>query len=197
MRKFINKLFIFCFTLMLISGLALLYAEFAVSNYASIFQLKTDYFNENKKNINTLVLGSSHNKMAINPELIKSFKCANLAYGGQDIKIDSALLKTVIKQLPKLKFVILELSYQTLEQRFNPNYHRNSLYLRAYDINLFNRSTKLIDYSIYLSNPKLYNQFLNPFVSNTPLNEFGFEKLYDDSSMPDKQVLYDIQRKKQ
>lgn len=175
MRKFIIKLLLFTTSSMVLLALVLTYAEYSLNNYPSVFQLKTKHFKENKKSINTLVLGSSHNNTAINPEFIKSFKSANLAYGGQNIKIDSAILNTVINGLPKLKFVILELSYQTLEQKFDPNYYRNSLYLRAYDINLFGRPINLKDYSIYLSNPTFYKRFLNPFKSAIPINKFGYE----------------------
>lgn len=80
----------------------------------------------------------------------------------------------VIDQSPKLQFIIFELSYHTLEQQNSPNYHRNSLYLRFYDINLYERNLSMFDYSIYLSNPKLYNRFLNPFAEKIPVNKFGF-----------------------
>ena len=174
MKKFIFRLIKFCLLPIILIGSFFIYAEFTLYYYPSTFQLKAKYFKNHKDDSNVLILGSSHNQTAINPEYLISFNCSNLAFGGQDIRIDSTLFSKVVKQLPELKFVVFELSYHTLEHRSNQNYHRNSLYLQFYDINLFGRKTNIKDYSIYLSNPKLYNRFLNPLTKKTPVNEYGF-----------------------
>ena len=174
MKKFIHRLIFFSLPLIIVAGMFFSYAEYTLYFYPSTFQLKAINFKKNKNNIDVLILGSSHNQNAINPEIINDFNCSNLAFGGQDIRIDSALLSKVITQLPKLQYVIFELSYHTLEHRNTIKYHRNSLYLRFYNLNLFDRSVNIKDYSIYLSNPNLYNRFLNPFAEKTPVNKYGF-----------------------
>lgn len=174
MKRFILKLIKFSLPFIIVAGVFFTYAEYTLYFYPSTFQLKARNFKKNKEDIDVLILGSSHNQVAINPDIINDFSCSNLAFGGQDIRIDSALFDKVILDLPKLQYVIFELSYHTLEHRNNMKYHRNSLYLRFYNINLFDRSTYIKDYSIYLSNPKLYNRFLNPFAEKTPVNKYGF-----------------------
>ena len=145
--------------------------------------IKAINFKKSKENIDILILGSSHNQNAINPEIINDFSCSNLACGGQDVRIDSALFNLVFEQLPKLQFVVFELSYHTLEYENKIMYSGNSLYLRFYNINLFNRGVNIKDYSIYLSNPKFYNRFLNPFAKKISVNKYGFATdLFSDGS---------------
>ena len=174
MRQFIYSLTKFCLPLIIIIIGFFSYAEYTLYFYPSTFQLKALHFKKNKNKIDVLTLGSSHNQTAINPEFLRDHKLSNLAFGGQDIRIDSALFSNVTRQLPNLRLVVFELSYHTLEHRNSVDYHRNSLYLRFYDLNLFGRNTKITDYSIYLSRPKLYNRFLNPLEEKTPVNEYGF-----------------------
>lgn len=173
--KFFFKRLLFFFLPWVITGMILLiYAELTLYYYPSTFQRKAQFIKENKDSIEVLILGSSHNQSAINPEYIDNFKVSNLAFGGQNLAIDSAMLNKKINDLPNLKTVILELSYHSLEHRYRADYHRNSLYLRYYDINLFGRRNTPLDYSIYLSKPKLYSQFLKPWVKKTPVNKFGY-----------------------
>lgn len=173
MRKFIIEILKFLFLPLFIGFFLVLYAEITLYNYPSTFQLKSEYIKNNIDKINVLVLGSSHNQNAINPELIDNVNISNLAFGGQTLKIDSTLLRKYINIL-NLKMVIFELSYHTLEHAYSSKYHRNSLYLRFYDVNLFNRRVSPIDYSIYFSNPELYNKFLNPWTVKTSINKYGF-----------------------
>lgn len=174
MKFFIKKLLLFSFPIVLVSLLFISYAELTLYYYPSIFQKKNQYFINNIRNIEVLVLGSSHHQCAVNPEYMDSFKTSNLAFSGQNLKIDETILRKFIDQMQDLKIVVFELSYHTLEHAYNPNYHRNSLYLRFYDMNLFERTLMPPDYSIYLSRPKLYNNFLKPWVKKTKVNKYGF-----------------------
>lgn len=176
MREFIKKLIKFLAILVIVSILFISYSEILLHNYPSTFQLKAKNITKNKDNIDVLILGSSHNQVGINPYLIKDFQVSNLAFGGQTLTIDYNLLKHYIinNKLPKLKKVVFELSYHTLEETHKSNYHRNSLYLHFYGINCFNRNVNFKDYSIYFSNPILYNRFLNPFTEKEPVNKYGF-----------------------
>ena len=157
----------------IVLGSGIFFLEFYIFTKPSIFKLKADHFKENKSKIDGLILGSSHNMEAINPEYVNSFHFSNLAMGSQDIRIDSTLFESSIAQLPQLKFVIFELSYHTLEfNRTTPNYSRNSFYLRFHNINLFEREVSIKDYSVILPNPKLFVNFI--FREKTLINKFGF-----------------------
>ena len=174
-KIFIRKLFLFLLPIIVISLGFIIFAETKLYNYPSTFQLKEKYLRENIDSIEVLVLGSSHNQTAINPGFIKDYYVSNISFAGQNIKIDSCLFYKFVNNLPKLKAVVFEVSYHTLEYDYDPNYFRNSLYLRFYNINLFGRKPKLREYSIYLSKPKLYNKFLNPFTKIINVNKYGFE----------------------
>lgn len=178
MKKFILNIFKFSSVFILPVILFFIYAEIFLSSYPTIFKLKADYLNSNRSNIEILTLGSSHNKDAFNPEYITNYKMANIAFDGQDFKIDSALFSNFIKKMPNLKAVVFELSYHSLEHRNEEDYFRNTMYLRYYDLNLFSRKIFLNDYSIYLSNPKWYTRFLNPFKEKAPLNKYGSLKSF-------------------
>ena len=169
MRRFLIKISIFVLPI----AVVVLGVELYLSSYKSAFQTKAQYIKENEDKIECLVLGSSHNQNAINPEYIKNLNVANLAYSGQDLKLDFLLLKE-FQHLPKLKIVIIELAYHGLENATSPGYDRNTIYLRFYKINNFDRTPRLLDYSIFLSNPGMYTSFLNPFMEKIPVNKYGF-----------------------
>src|SRR5688572_26582080 len=114
MKRFILNLIKFCLPFLIVVGGFLTYAEYTLQFYPSEFQLKAQYLKKDKDKINVLILGSSHNQNAINPEYVEDFNCSNLAFGGQDIRIDSALFNEVVDQLSGLKFVVFEISYHSL-----------------------------------------------------------------------------------
>lgn len=173
--------------------LLILLIEIYLANYSSTFQQKSNYFNENKNEIELLILGSSHNQTALNPAHISKKKAANLAFGGQGLELDYLLLKKNILETQKLNIIVLELSYHSLEHSNPPNYHRNNLYKRFYNINNFNRPTTLMDNSIFFSNPLLYLGYLNPFVEKEIMNKYGFvtkNNSKDDNSNRFKNLNY-------
>lgn len=174
MSRFLKKLFKFTipFVLMLLSSIGLI--ELLLANIDSTFKLKARSFSKQIDNVQLVVLGSSHNQSAVNPEYIDSFNSINLAFGGQDPSIDSAILNKCINYLPKLKIVVFDFYYHSLEHRNTSNYFRNSSYLRFYGLNLFDRDLSLADYSIFLSNPSFYLNTLSPFTSNNSYNKYGF-----------------------
>lgn len=167
---FVKKIAIFLsFLLLLFIGV-----EVYLSFFESAFQIKAKYAEKNKASIGMLVLGSSHNQNSINPDYL-TYPSANIAFGGQDLHLDWLLLSKEIKLLSNLKIVLFELSYHSLEMKNQNWYERNPLYLRFYNINNFGRQPNIMDYSIFLSNPKLYLKILNPLTSKTKFNKYGFE----------------------
>lgn len=170
MKHFLKNLFVF----ILIPISVFILAEYILLNSNNSFHKKYNFIENNKDSIEILALGSSHNQTAINPKYLKHLT-ANLAFGGQDLKLDSFLLNKYLLDLPKLKYVLFELSYHSLEHRQPQEYHRNTLYFVYYGIDNFEKNKKNIleKYSIFLSAPSLYSKLLNPFYS-VEINKFGF-----------------------
>ena len=106
MKKFILKGC--CFLLpFLIFGI---YLEYGLSKYPNSYMTKKNDISQNLQNIEVLILGTSHALNGLNPRFF-SQKTFNLANASQSIYYDKALLDLYIDKLPKLKTVILSVSY--------------------------------------------------------------------------------------
>ena len=174
MKAFALNLFKFSLPVIIV----MVSVEVFLSVEPGIFKVKSDYIHQNLDSIAVLVLGSSHTKDAINPELI-ALKTANLAYGGQSLHLDSKLLFTFINKLPNLKVVFIELNYHSLEYDNDENNWRNSLYYKYYGVTeKMSNKPNLNQYSLYLSNPDFYHHYLfdyfSPYVFHEKLNKAGF-----------------------
>lgn len=123
-----------------------------------------------------MILGSSHNQNAFNPEFFHS-KTVNLANAGQDIQLDSALFFTYIKQLKSVNLVIIEMDYHTMEEKNDSENFRIPWYKRFYNFELHPISF-LNNISLYSSNPSFFNKLLideiNPKKIRYKLNKYGF-----------------------
>jgi hypothetical protein len=174
MKHFIKKILWFILPVLLPLLVILLSIELILEKYPSTFQYKAQYIKQNSNTISIIFLGSSHTQNAINPEYITSYNAANLAFGSQDYKLDMQLLNHWIGRLPKLKYVVFDLSYHSLEFENPPNYYVNTLYLKYYHINNFTKKTSLFNRSVFLSRPSLYLELLK-YRNNIPnINKFGF-----------------------
>ena len=118
----------------------------------------SNYLSENKSEIEVLVLGSSQLKDAINPELLKQ-NTINLASGNQHHDTDFKLLKGLQPDLPKLKTVVLEVSYSHFELPHNgKDFWKNNIYLKYYGINAFERRTYFKDKLVFVSFPSFFSK---------------------------------------
>ena len=167
MKKFIGNILKF----LLIPIFIFLVVEIYLGSYPLTFKKQASYFKDNLDNIDLLIMGSSHNHDAINPEFITANKAASLARGSQDIELDYLMLDKYIKDIPKLRYVFFELSYHSLEHDIPNTFHLNSLYLRYFNVNNFDREPRLIDRSIFFSAPKTYIKLLNPFHDRIEVNK--------------------------
>ncbi|MBX0335493.1 hypothetical protein K3G39_19845 [Pontibacter sp. HSC-14F20] len=171
MKKFVTKVVYFPVPLIIL----LLVVELHIAYTANSFNVKAEFIQQNK-DVEAIFLGSSHSMDAINPEFL-DFKAANLAYGGQDYQLDSALFFNYIKELPQIKYVFIEVDYHSLAKKNPVDFYRFSWY--SFYHNIAFPETKLVDkYFLYQSNPQFFNQRLirqlNPFSTDLQLNEFGF-----------------------
>lgn len=172
MKKFITKTIIISLPIILI-GISV---ELFISYYPNTFNSKANYLNSNLENIECLFLGSSHTQNSINPKFIDK-SSANIAYGGQDYQLDSALCFKYFDRLKNLKKVFIEIDYHSLEARNNDDYFRLPWYYKYYDINLGN--FKAYDkISLFFSNPSFFKNYLinnlNPLNKKLIINKFGF-----------------------
>lgn len=150
--------------------------ELYVLYFPSTFNKKANFVKANASSIETLILGSSHNQNALNPEYFHR-SAANLANAGQDCQLDSAMFFKFVTRLPSLKTVILELDYLTLEEKNSSDYFRLPWYDRFFGVRL--QPVSLLNkVSIYSSSPAFFNKVLideiNPKKTHYNLNQFGF-----------------------
>ncbi len=133
------------------------------------------YLKDEGPSIEVLALGSSQVKNAINPAFIDQ-KSINLASGNQHHDSDFKLLKQLLPQLPKVKTVLLEVSYSHFELPHNgPNFWKNTVYLKYYGVNNFERQTYFKDKLLYLSFPKFFSKKLKSYYIQGE-DTFGFNK---------------------
>jgi len=172
MKSFLVKLLLFVLPF-LIGFVAL---ELFIRYSDNAFNLKAKYIKNNEPQIEMLVLGSSHNQNAINPQFI-DLKTANIAYGGQDVYLDSALFFHFANRLKQLKVVVLELDYHSLEEFNGQDYFRLSWYYHFYDVTC-GHIPFFQKISLYLSEPEFFNDHLkrsfDPREYKYQFNEQGF-----------------------
>lgn len=172
-RKFLTYCLIFFLPVVL--GYALM--EYLSADLPSVFKTNKAYLAREKDNFRTLVLGSSQMQSAVNPAEMDA--TLNMASGDQHHDTDFKLLKAMAERLPNLKTVVFEVSYSHFELPHNgPDFWKNSMYLKYYDVNCYERNTYFKDRLLYLSNPKVFSEKIyTHFVQkeqNEVYNEFGF-----------------------
>jgi hypothetical protein len=99
------------------------------------FKFKRAQLEEKTQEIETIVLGGSHNFYGLNPAYFES-NTYNLAYVTQAIWLDHALLEKYIDQMPNLQNVILMMAYISLSMKQDEAElaWRKYNYYRYYDI---------------------------------------------------------------
>lgn len=153
--------------------------ELLVLNIPINYKVFGNYLNTHSQEIEVMAFGSSQMKCGFNPALSDE-SAINFASTSQHHNEDFHILKGTIDRLPKLKYVLLEVSYNHLELPHHPNdYWKNTIYLKYYNVNAFERPTWFKDRLVYLSNPRFYSyKLLDYYYYNTDtsqLNEFGFD----------------------
>ena len=144
------------------------------------YKIIGSHLKANADEIELAAFGSSQIKTAFNPAL--STKMAiNFASTSQHHNEDFHILKQTQKRLPKLKYILLEVSYNHFELPHHPSdYWKNTIYLKHYDVNAFERPTYFKDRLVYLSNPRFYShKFMDYYYYKTDkvvLNEYGFDE---------------------
>ncbi|MAP53365.1 hypothetical protein [Altibacter sp.] len=176
-RSFVKYLLIFFVPVLI--GYAVM--EYLTLGLPSGYKKNSELLREKASQLEVLVLGSSQMKDAVNAAQLEPLTI-NLASGDQHHNTDLKILKALVPRLPKLKTVVLEVSYSHFELPHNSsNFWKNAVYLKYYDVNCFERTTYFKDRLIYLSFPAFYSEKIwDQYISkNDPAgyNSFGFDTL--------------------
>jgi len=163
MKKFIFKI-IFTITPIL---LLLVIIEVLYRDIPNVYKYKKKYLDNHSNEIETLILGNSHNYYGINPIYFSKYNTFNASYIVQRTFFDFEILKKYENNFKKLKTVILpiipmELFFKKIENTgisFNPSIHKYRIY---YDLklpikygNYFEVTSKMFRLKIGLSD--IYN----------------------------------------
>jgi hypothetical protein len=129
MKKFILKYIIFVLPILI----PLVLLEVCIRNIPNDYSYKNHYMSSHAASIETLILGSSHTYLGVNPEFIDS-KSFNLSHLGETIEYDVRLFDKFKANLENLKIVVLPISYYHLYNRgINKRWIKN--YNLYYDFN--------------------------------------------------------------
>lgn len=176
-KKLLTHIILFFIPVMVASVLV----EYLVREIPESYQYNATRLEKHNDDIEVLILGSSQSMNAINAKLIGA-PTLNLASGDQHHDTDFKLVKALLPRLPKLKTVVLEVSYNHFEMQHNgPDFWKNSVYLDYYGINNFEHLTYFKDKSLFLSQHTLFSKKLYDYYikheRNTGFNAFGFDTL--------------------
>jgi len=172
MGNFLKKLFFFLSPLIVLFILIEYYC-----NNSTTFSIKKRYFENHRKDIETLFLGTSHMQNAINPRFLKQ-NAANVAFAGQPIEIDYALLQKYINQMDNLKTVVFDVSPHIFYSRFDSSDWNGHIYANLYEIYYKVNPHSIKNHSYLLSNFKfftsIYIDYVNPWAPKYEINKFGY-----------------------
>ena len=151
MKKFITKIFLFVFPVLLL----LIIMELGIQLIPDDHKLQKKYLDANSNEIETLILGSSQTFCGINPKYFAS-KTYNVGYLAQTLDLDFLIVNKYKDSFKSLKTIVLPISYFSLfsNLRFTTVSWRSKKYDIYYDLNLYERIFKNIaisDQSLKLS----------------------------------------------
>lgn len=110
----------------------ILFLEYQAIELNSIYPRQNKFISNKLGSIEVLVLGSSHANYSINPEFI-SRPSFNLSSPAQDLYYDYKLFEKYSDSLKNLKYLLLSLSYFSLNYEIKSNYSK-FYYLKSYEI---------------------------------------------------------------
>ncbi|GGF32026.1 hypothetical protein [Echinicola rosea] len=178
MRKFLINIAAFAFPLVLI------FAPMEVYLRDNIYQAKSDYLEQHKEKIETLILGPSYSWRAINPEGME-LPTASLAHEASAINTNLMLFEKFLPQLPRLKYVLFDLSLGYMENDNDQRWESNHLFNIYYDIQNYEPDVKnnfllTANFRFYF---KLFCAYMKDEKNMERYNESGF--IYDVSDFND------------
>ncbi|WP_299103006.1 hypothetical protein [uncultured Winogradskyella sp.] len=136
MKKFITYTVYFICPVIII----MVVMEFALRQIPNDYKFKNEQIELKKEAVELLILGSSHSLYGINPKYFTN-EAYNLSHVSQTIDLDYILLNKYINELPKLKTVVIRLSYTTLHEQLDESAEawRQKDYNLYYDLDVSNK----------------------------------------------------------
>lgn len=168
------RVFLFRFLLFLLPFFLLLPVELYLRE--NTFKAKSEFIQEEKKDVELLVLGSSQLARSLNPEFIR-LKTASLAIDGSALDIDYLLFQKYFNQLKKLKAVVVELSYHSLFESRGQTWAKNHLLLHYFELNNYGTTPSINQYFLLSAQPKFYIRKILQELKNKSVshyNRYGF-----------------------
>ena len=132
MKHFLVRIFLFCVPLIIVA----IGCEIFVRTMPSSYKQKRDQLIANADSIEILVMGSSHAMDGIDPNQFALYT-HNLAFGAQSIYFDRRIVEKYLSDLPRLKYVLLNLEFNSLY--FDHDEGRDFFYKYYYDLDYKNR----------------------------------------------------------
>ncbi|GLB47933.1 hypothetical protein [Neptunitalea lumnitzerae] len=180
-NKFVKKILIFLVPI----AVSLLLVEYFVRDIPNDYILKREYLDKNATDVETIILGSSHTYVSLNPELFSS-KTFNAAKELQDIQYDHEIFNKYKEEFKNnLKTIIIPISYPSLwsnlsEQKSSEFDLKNNSYRMFYG---FKKNTfSLYDYSYILSfdcrelSSELFSYYILGSTNMVHCNTLGWKK---------------------
>ena len=177
----VKKFITYCLLFFIPIVLGYIALEIFTRDLPSSFKANKTYIENNKAVFETVLFGSSQMQSAVNPEWLDT-PTLTLASGDQHHDTDFKLLKFFQERLPKLKTIVVEVSYSHFEFPKNgKKFWKNSLYLQFYNVNAFERPTYFKDRLVWLSKPSFFSKKMKELyvdkARKVSYNEFGFNTL--------------------
>ncbi len=152
--------------------------EWSVLNIPMSYDKIHHQINTQQNDIKVMVLGSSQMQAAVNPAFIDKLT-VNFGSTSQHHKDDNYIMKQSMNRFPNLESVVFELSYSHLEiPHNNSDFWKNTIYLKYYNVNAFERKTYFKDKLVFLSSPSIYSKkFVDYYILNKNedhFNEYGY-----------------------
>ena len=112
MKDFLKNIFLFFLPIIILLVVGILYLPKKNNDYL----VKKAYLDTHSKEIETLILGSSHTYYDINPDFLDT-KSFNAAYVSQSIDLDAAILFKYQNKWNRLKTIVIPIDYFTLYEQ--------------------------------------------------------------------------------
>lgn len=144
MKEFLKRVLFFIIPLMVVFSILEVYVRSIPNSY----KYKYEYMKLHARELNTLVLGSSHAYRGFNPAYLPG-RGFNLAYSSQDIKRDYYLFDKFVDEMDSLKYVVMSFSYHSIKEVME-DWGQSKIFLKYYGIYMDYPDTK---YSFELAIP--------------------------------------------
>lgn len=172
MRKILIRMGLFLGPILVVFTLA----EYHL-RHDNTYYYKLKYFEDLRNDAEVLFLGSSHMHRAIDPELL-GVPTLNMANVGSAMDLHHKMVLHLLPELPKLKVLVLELSYQSLEGESGPDFSKNNLYRIYFGIDNYEGMMPLKDKFLLTSNPHAYiKKIWQDAMYPKRINPSGFMKI--------------------